>query len=74
MIRMRKGKIKVQVEAEYEEGGLESTIDGIKELVADAFTKLAPLADSFDEVRIAKDGTLHCRDLPASEEEQEGSE
>lgn len=69
MIRIRKNKIKVVIECDTD-GNRIAVVESIKAQVSEGLDMLMAVAHQFDEVRIAKDGTLHCRDLPVTEPEE----
>jgi len=70
MLRIRKteGKadIKVLVELESSVDTVELALSTIQEQIKDGFDTLQDVFEKFDEVRIDKDGALHCKNLPTS--------
>lgn len=63
MLRIRKTTIKILIEQKFDEGELISTIDDIKFEIAEGLDTLKSVADKFEEVRIDKDGNLHCKNI-----------
>ena len=64
MLRILKNKIKVVIEQEIADS-ISETIARLKHQVSDGLETLSKVAEDYDEVRIDKDGNLHCKNIAA---------
>lgn len=74
MLRIRKNMIKVVIEQEFGADGLNDAIESVKQQVDGGLDLLATVAPTYDEVRIDKDGNLHCKNLARVDDKPEGED